>query len=121
MDDGEPARDAHGPFHVLPAPARKTGIESLGLEHVAADQKVGGEDVFLGLQGAPLVGQAVRLGGHAAMNGEAGLLRGLQQREAAEGHGGRLFGRQPRPGLQKAVVVGPHVAVEEQKAPATRG
>jgi len=48
-------------------------------------------------------------------------LRGLQQREAAERYGGRLFDRQPRPGLQKAVVVGPHVAVEEQKAPATRG
>ncbi|MNT62778.1 hypothetical protein D3C72_2005340 [compost metagenome] len=77
--------------------------------------------MLLGLQGAPVVRQAVGPGGHLAVDGEASLVWSLQQGEAAEGHGGLLVAGQRGPGLQETVVVGTHVAVQEQQAgPARR-
>ena len=55
------------------------------------------------------------------MDGEARVLRRLQQGEAAEGHGRARVAGQINPRLQKARMVGPHVAVEEQEGLAARG
>uniref|UniRef100_A0A0N4Z3F1 PE-PGRS family protein n=1 Tax=Parastrongyloides trichosuri TaxID=131310 RepID=A0A0N4Z3F1_PARTI len=119
--DREPARDAHGPFDVLPAPAAETGVEGLGVEDVAAHQEVGGEDVFFGLQRPLIGGDAVGARGHLAVDGEARVARRLKQGETAERHGRVILHRQINPVAEEARMVGAHVAVQEQQESAARG
>ncbi len=120
VNDAEAARHAHGPLHILPAPAGEARVEGLGLEHVAADQQVGGVDVFLRLLRPLGIGHAFGLGGHGPVDLEFRVGRGLQQGEAAEGDGRILARDQIGPVAQEAAMVGPHVAIEEQQAAAAR-
>ena len=115
MQDRVAARDAHRPFHVLPAPAGEAGVEGLGLEHVAADQQVGGEDVLFRLGRRAAAGaQSVR----SAMprwRAWARVRGAWSQREAAEGDGRGLGVDQLQLAARNSGRVRQHVGVEEQE------
>ncbi len=70
-------RHAHAPFGVFPAPAGEGGIERFSREDIAANQQIGGEDVFFRKLTAFCRAEAVALAGHCLVDGEGFRIRRL--------------------------------------------
>ena len=83
------ARDAHGPLHVLPAPADEAASNGSASKTSRRIKQVGGEDVLLRAPGAaPPTGMQSLFSAMARCTASARVAGRLVEREAAEGHGG---------------------------------